>query len=90
MGWTVAVAPRTSAMFAILDPIALPTASAALLCIAAVTETRISGAEVAIATTVRPMRRVGTPMFRAVPAAPTTNRSAPQISNAKPATVAAE
>ena len=57
---------------------------------AAMMETRISGAEVANATIVRPISNGATPRLRAVAAAPCTKRSAPKISRARPAAISAK
>ena len=51
------------------------------------TETRISGADVANATMVSPIRSGATPRLRAMAAAPCTKRSAPQIRRIRPATI---
>ena len=67
-----------------LEPMALPTAKADEPSMAAAKATRISGAEVPMDTTVRPMRILDTPRCRAVAAAPDTNRSALHTSATKP------
>ena len=83
-----AVAPNTSAMFVMFEPIALPTASPGLPPNEAIEATRISGAEVPSPTTVKPMTRGDTPRLRAVAEAPVTNKSALQINKPKPASMA--
>ena len=69
------------------DPIALPIARFDASLIAAVAETRISGAEVAKPTTVKPINIVETPKFFAIAAAPRTILSAPHTSNMNPARI---
>ncbi len=71
-------------MFATLEPRALPILKPVLPRNAAIADTRISGAEVAIPTTVKPITRGDTPRLRAVAAAPTTKRSAAHANAAKP------
>jgi hypothetical protein len=66
------------------DPIALPIARFGTPFRAAMIDTRISGADVAKPTTVRPTSIGDTPMFLAVTEAPMTMRSAPQTSKAIP------
>ena len=85
IGLTRAVAPITRPILTMFEPMALPNARPGSFCRAATTETRISGAEVANATTVRPIISGATPRFRAVAAAPCTKRSAPQIRSTRPA-----
>jgi len=85
-----AVVPSTSAILVILEPSALPTPSAGFPCQAAMADTKISGAEVPMPTMVSPIIIGETPRFRAVAAAPCTNRSAPQTRNTKPTMTAKE
>ena len=84
IGLTSATAPRTRPTFAMFEPIALPIARLDSPRNAATTETSISGAEVAQATTVSPMSSGATPRFRAVAEPPNTNRSAPRIRSTSP------
>ena len=86
-GCMMAAKPMTRPILAILDPRALPIARCGAPCNAAVAETRISGAEVANPTTVKPTSIGETPMLLAATAAPTTIRSAPQINNPNPASI---
>ncbi len=79
-----AVTPSTRPMFAMFEPMALPTASSGLPSTAAVRATSISGAEVPTETTVRPMSIFGTRKCPAVLAAPERNRSALQRSAMNP------
>ena len=60
---TIAMDPKTSAMFAVFDPIALPIARSDSSFIAATKETNISGADVANATTVNPIMTRGILLF---------------------------
>ena len=53
-----------------IEPMALPIARSELPSREALTETRISGADVASATTVSPISSAGTPRLRAAAAAP--------------------
>ena len=88
-GETSAVAPKTKAILAILEPMALPIASPGASSRAAIVETSISGAEVPKATIVRPINRGDMPRWLAVAEAPSTKRSALQISRIKPIKTAA-
>ena len=87
IGRIVAVKPRTSPILTMLEPIALPNANPGSPRVAATMETRISGAEVAKATIVRPINRGWRPRLRAVAEAPCTNRSAPQIRSIRPTSI---
>ena len=71
-----AVIPRTSAMFAILEPRALPIAKSPAPEVDAIKETKISGADVPKDTMVKPISMGDIPKFFAVAAAPKTNLSA--------------
>ena len=77
--------PSTKPILARFDPIALPTASPPEFFNAAFIETIISGAEVPIETTVKPMTSEETPRLRAMPTLPLTNLSAPHIKPHRPA-----
>ncbi len=77
--------PSTNPMLARLEPKALPTARPPALLRAALTEMIISGAEVPIETTVKPMIIDEIPKLRATPTLPVTNLSAPQIRPKRPA-----
>ena len=81
---TSAVMARTRPTLAMLEPSALPTAISPAPEREALSETRISGAEVPNDTTVKPIIIGVTPRLRAKAAAPATNRSADQIKPAKP------
>ena len=83
-GFTSAVIPKTSAMFVMLEPSALPTAVFILPFAEAMAETTISGAEDPIATIVSPIIIGEMPMFFANAEAPYTNRSALQLSTISP------
>ena len=83
-----AVAPRISAMFAILEPYAFPSASCGELFIAENIDTTISGADVPKPTITIPIRKVLIPKNWATPTAPSTNRSALQTKIIRPATIA--
>ena len=83
-GITRAVTPSTTAILAMLDPIALPIARVGLSPRLAVIEIKISGAEEPIATIVKPTIRGDTPKFLATADAPSVNRSALQIRSAIP------
>ena len=78
------VTPNTRPTLAMFEPMALPTASSPDPAIAAVIDTRISGAEVPRDTMVRPMMIGDMPMLSAMEAAPATNRSALQMRMMKP------
>ena len=71
-------------MFVILDPMALPTASAGLPWLAAIAETTNSGADVPKPIIVSPTISGDMPKLRAADAAPATSRSAPQTRRMKP------
>jgi hypothetical protein len=70
------------------DPTALPKASSGLPSAAAIADTNISGADVPKPTTIIPISKLGIPAYFALTAAPSTKRSALQISNAKPTKMA--
>ena len=76
---TIAMDPKTSAMFAVFDPIALPIARSDSSFIAAMKETNISGADVANATTVNPIMTSGILAILAIEVAPSTKKSDPFI-----------
>jgi hypothetical protein len=71
-------------MLAIFEPMALPTAKPGTWFQAAVADTNISGAEVPKAITVKPINIGDMPRWLAVAAAPSTKRSALQISKPRP------
>ena len=81
-----AVSPRITSTFIILLPTTFPMVISALPFIAEEMLTAASGALVPIATIVRPMISWGIPSLEAIPAAPSTNQSAPLISITKPNT----
>ncbi len=83
-GTITEVIPRIINMFKILLPKTFPTVISALPFNAAVILTAVSGALVPIATIVRPITSCGIPNFSAIPAAPSTNQSAPFTSITKP------
>ena len=83
-GRIMAVMPSTMPMLQVFEPMALPMASCGVPLSEASSATRISGAEVPTETAVTPMTIFDTPRFRAVAAAPDTNRSAPQTRAMKP------
>jgi len=89
IGETSAVAPNTNAILAILEPMALPMARPGAPSNAAIVETNISGAEVPKATMVRPISIGDIPKWPAVAEAPSTKRSALQMSKPKPTRTAA-
>ena len=70
IGRIIAVSPSTRPILTMLEPIALPKARPGSPRTAANAETRISGAEVAKATIVRPISSGAIPMLRAVADAP--------------------
>tara|TARA_B100000900_G_scaffold299870_1_gene258433 strand:- start:147 stop:536 length:390 start_codon:yes stop_codon:yes gene_type:complete len=76
---TIAMDPKTSAIFAVFDPIALPMARSDSSFIAATKETNISGADVANATTVNPIITRGILAILAIEVAPSTKKSDPFI-----------
>jgi hypothetical protein len=76
---TIAIDPKTSAMFAVFDPMALPIARFDSSFIAATKETNISGADVANATTVKPITIRGILTILARDVAPSTKKSDPFI-----------
>lgn len=78
------VTPSTSAMFAMLEPKAFPTASVLAPSRAAMPDTISSGADVPNATMVRPTSIGVMPRLSAVATAPSTNLSALQIKIIKP------
>ena len=86
MGDIIAVAPKTSARFAIFDPITLPI----LISLssppsrAAPILTSSSGADVPKETTVIPITNVEICAFRAKPTEPLTKKSPPKIKVIKP------
>ena len=71
-------------MLAKFDPSALPTAMPLDASSAALADTNISGAEVPIDTTVRPIMSGERPKYSAIPDAPSTKRSALHTSTAIP------
>tara|TARA_Y100000768_G_scaffold1455_1_gene1132 strand:- start:3330 stop:3704 length:375 start_codon:yes stop_codon:yes gene_type:complete len=76
---TIAIDPKTNAIFAVFDPIALPIARSDSLFIAATKETNISGADVANATTVKPITIRGIFAILARDVEPSTKKSDPFI-----------
>ncbi len=84
MAETSVVRPSTNAMFAILDPMAFPTARLLESCSAAIADTISSGAEVPKATTVKPTSIGVIPRCNAVETAPSTKWSALQIKITSP------
>ena len=85
MGRIRAMAPRIMPRLKTLEPTTLAREMPGRFFTAAVTVTRNSGAEVPMATTVRPMTSSETLSLRARAAAPTTMRSAPNHNRAIPA-----
>ena len=83
-GTMVAESPKMIRTFRILLPTTFPTAISALPTIAEEILTAASGAEVPIATIVRPITSCGIPAFVATLALPSTNTSAPLDNNTKP------
>ena len=83
-----AVIPNTKPTLAIFEPSTLPIPKSRLPSSAATAATIISGSEVPRLTMVKPITIGGTRRFRANAAAPSTKRSAPQISKATPTTMA--
>ena len=84
MGLTMAVRPRMSAMLAMLEPYALPSAMPGLPSMAEMAETAISGAEVPKPMMTTPMSKGGREKCTAAAAAPSTNLSALQTRTARP------
>tara|TARA_X000000368_G_scaffold157564_1_gene124153 strand:+ start:1139 stop:1549 length:411 start_codon:yes stop_codon:yes gene_type:complete len=76
---TMAIDPRTRAIFAVFDPMAFPTAKFDSLLIAATIDTKISGAEVANATIVKPITIIGILRILAIEVEPSTKKSDPRI-----------
>ena len=76
-GASTAVAPSTSPIFTIFEPIALPIAKVGLPLNDATAETSISGADVAKPTMTSPTNSGCMPKWNAVAAAPSMKRSAP-------------
>ena len=72
IGFMLAIKPNTRPILAVLEPIAFPTARFDSLFNAATIETRISGAEVANATIVRPITMIGIFRICAIDATPLT------------------
>ena len=79
-----AVIPRIIRILRMLLPTILPIVIPALLLSAAVMLTAASGILVPIATIVSPITSCGIPSFFAIPAAPSTNQSAPLTRNKNP------
>ena len=79
IGMTIAVSPRTRAMFMMLEPMTLPTAISPCPLVADAIEAASSGALVPNPTTVTPITKGETPILRARRAAPRTRSSAPKI-----------
>ena len=84
-GVITAVRPRITSTFKILLPRTFPTAISALPLTAAEILIAASGELVPIATIVRPITSLDIPARSAIPAAPSTNQSAPLTSRANPA-----
>jgi hypothetical protein len=80
----MAVMPNTRPILAMLEPMALPTASNGLFFTAAASATKISGADVPKDTTVSPMSIFDMPRLVARLAAPDRKRSALHTSATKP------
>ena len=76
--------PKMTKMFIILLPTTLPIVISALPFKEAAMLTAASGALVPMATIVRPITSCGMPNLAAMPAAPSTNQSAPLPSSTKP------
>ncbi len=85
----VPVTPTTSRMFAMLDPITLPTARPGLPERLASRVTASSGADVANETTVRPTTSGESPSAPATVLAPRTRSSPPATSSTRPASSSA-
>ena len=79
-----AIDPITRAIFAVFDPIALPIARLDSAARADKYETKISGAEVANATIVKPITIVGIFMFLATEIEPSTKKCDPMINSKNP------
>ena len=84
IGTIEAARPKMTRMLRILLPTILPMVISALPLTAAAILTAASGALVPIATIVRPITSCGMPKRMAIPAAPSTNQSAPLPSITKP------
>ena len=84
IGITMAVQPTMARMLNMLLPTTLPNASSALSFNAAVTLTTSSGADVPIATIVRPITRSEMPKRLATAEAPSVNALAPMSINPSP------
>ena len=80
----IAIEPITRAIFAVFDPIAFPIARLDSAAKADIYETKISGAEVANATIVKPITIVGIFMFFATEVAPSTKKCDPMINSKNP------
>ena len=84
MGMMTEARPRIMRILRMLLPTMLPMVMSALPFSAAEMLTAASGALVPMATMVRPMTSWGIWNFRAMPAAPSTNQSAPLTRSTKP------
>ena len=79
-----AVEPTIKPIFVIFEPMAFPIAIDGFPLIAAMIDMIISGADVPKPTIIIPITRGDIPRFRANPAAPIMNRSAPQMRRQNP------
>ena len=86
MGVTKAVTPVMTMTLNMLLPTMLPTARSGVPPMADIRLTKNSGAEVPMATMVRPIVICGMRMRSATPTAPLVSLSAPHITRAMPAT----
>ena len=85
-GAMMAERPRMSAVLKMLEPMMLPTAISEFRSAEEMKLTTISGADVPMATMVRPMMNSLMPHLRARPEAPSTMASAPMSTSTRPAT----
>ncbi len=87
IGQTIAVMPTMTRTLKMLLPTTLPTARSGVFLKADMRLTKSSGAEVPIATIVRPMMNWGILRRSAMPTAPSVRRSAPHTMRMMPRSV---
>ena len=84
IGATIAVRPVMSSTLNVLEPTTLPTAMPGLCLSAETSDTKNSGIDVPMATTVRPMTNCDMPVREAMPAAPSVRSPALHNTRAMP------
>jgi len=84
IGATSAVMPTIASVLKTFEPMTLPTAMSDVPFTADISDTKNSGIDVPMATTVSPMTICGTFIFCASDVAPSVRRSAPHSTNTAP------